>query len=311
MTTHITRILTLLMASALVMASCEPPGAIAPLPSPLEPDDDKIITSSLMRASDSEAAEEKLVAVVGFDGAVEGEGMVRLVNLRNRVVDEYDSTISGSFSAAVLALPDDSYDVVYITADGRESKPVRLTVAAIEQADRDSDTLVEVDDPQVPAGGGGDDNPDEQPNTGEAGGRDSSENQGTPPPLPAFTNMDSDDDEHEPVTEPPADPDDAPPPEEGDGTKTDQETTAGAGVAIATSVQNGVFHFQASAGFTWANAIVIFTNHTRGTAHSTIANESGAINISFGADEGDIIIVFTQHPENEDITGEALTFYAK
>lgn len=105
---------------------CEP-GVIAPLPSPDQPDDGRIITSSLTQSADPDT--DVLVAVVGFEGAVDGAAGVEVSNVRTGRVVSVSASEGGSFSAAAYGRSDDTLEVRQLDAQGRKSEPVSLVVA--------------------------------------------------------------------------------------------------------------------------------------------------------------------------------------
>ncbi len=114
-------------AAVAVLWGCEP-GVIAPLPSPEQPDDDRIITSSLTASEDTET--DTLVAVVGFDGAVSGSQTVELTNRRTGKVLTARTTEAGGFSAAAYGRSLDTLELRAVADDGRKSEAVELVVTA-------------------------------------------------------------------------------------------------------------------------------------------------------------------------------------
>lgn len=111
--------------TAFVVTSCDP-AVIAPLPSPVRPDEDRITTSSLGLTTDTST--DSLVAVVGLPGAVSEAGDVRVTNERTGVENVFLATEVGTFSATVYGRAGDELTLVYIDADSRESEPLELTI---------------------------------------------------------------------------------------------------------------------------------------------------------------------------------------
>jgi hypothetical protein len=124
------------------LAGCEP-GTAAPLPSPLTPDDTRLVVSSLTDKDDTAA--ESPVAVVGLSGAVDGEGTVRVTNTRTEVHDVVNSTSQGTFVSSIQALAGDTLSLVFIV-DESESTPVTLEISSYTPPSKG----VGVPDPEAP-----------------------------------------------------------------------------------------------------------------------------------------------------------------
>lgn len=283
--TAIRLIATLLVA--LMVASCDPT-AIAPLPSPVQPDDDRIVMSSL--TVDEGEPTERLVAVVGFDGAVTGLGDVEFTNTRSGATMTIPSTEVGAFTTAIFALPGDTFDVRFSTEEGLRSDATQLQVAIIMPADGDR--------ANIPAGGSAgepadseDDARPEPPkviwdNNFAAGGdcEDGSE-EDCPGEQPGTSGTGSE-------AQPPSDPD-------SDGK---------AQLAVEWWLADGELHITAEAGFTSPNAIVVAANQTTGGVHTTAADSVGGVDLSFPAQAGDQVLMFTQNPGDASLTSEAIAF---
>ncbi len=136
------------LGATLVVSSCDP-NVIAPLPSPEQPDDDRIITSSLTAVSDTSS--DFLVAVVGFEGAVGKAATVELTNPRTGKVVEVLATASGGFSAAPYGRADDVIEVRQVDAQGARSEPLTLRVAAYEPPKAEATAGAEAGPPSAPA----------------------------------------------------------------------------------------------------------------------------------------------------------------
>ncbi len=294
-------LLTLMALSTCIGLGCDP-NVIAPIPSPIAPDEDKIVTSSLML----EVENEQPVAVVGFDGAVEGTGVVKLFNRRNGIESLVPTTRDGSFATAVSALPRDVFEVSYVDGD-RVSEPVEITIEALDANNKrvsEYEPLVdEVENPPEgtssnPDGEKNEDRDDHAPPVnvgggGTAGAVDCEAGEEEADPCDG-------DGADEPATEPDPAPD----------TPTDEQNNFSGNSAptILTGFKDGLFRLEGTAGSTWPGANLIFANQTTGDAVQVTANEYGAFVVEIEAELGDEIMFFSQNPENPTVTGPAQFF---
>ena len=112
---------------------CEPE-AIAPLPSPVEPDGTRILLSSLTAVETEDNEENRLVSVVGTPGAVNDVGAVEITNVRtNEMVSAVASTL-GTFAGRAYGRPDDGLRLVYVNAEGRRSRATNITISEYSPA---------------------------------------------------------------------------------------------------------------------------------------------------------------------------------
>jgi hypothetical protein len=123
----------LLLISAASLTACEP-DAIAPLPSPVAPDDTRIFTSSL--TIEGTSSEPELIAVVGMNECVAGSGDLRIVHTETDTEHLVATTDTGSFSTTLKARPGDSLTLQYINSDGVESEAVTIAVPSYEPTQR-------------------------------------------------------------------------------------------------------------------------------------------------------------------------------
>jgi len=113
---------------SLMVISCGP-NTIAPLPSPAPvPSPLNILVSSL--TVDENKPKERLVAIVGTSGAVEGLGEVRLSIARKAVSNMIPTTEDGAFCSALMAIPGDVILVSFINTSQEESEPIELVVSS-------------------------------------------------------------------------------------------------------------------------------------------------------------------------------------
>ena len=104
------------------------PQTIAPLPSPFTPPPDG--TNILLSSLTAEEHADRLVAIVGFDKAVAGQGDVKIVNTRTGAGLQYASTKSGTFAAAFEAQAGDALAVSFVR-EGVESESIEVTVPSV------------------------------------------------------------------------------------------------------------------------------------------------------------------------------------
>lgn len=115
-----------------LFCSCGP-NAIAPLPSPENPDGP--ISTSIMLSSltaDDDSPVEAMIALIGIDGAVSGEGHIRITTPRKAGSIIFPSTIEGSFVATLMALASDPIAISFIDSDERESLPIEMHIHTYE-----------------------------------------------------------------------------------------------------------------------------------------------------------------------------------
>lgn len=281
---------------AMAILSCDP-SVIAPLPSPIEPDEDRIVTSSLPMAVESGGEPvERLVAIIGFDGAVEGLGKVRFTKVRTRAEVSYPSSDAGSFTASVVALPGDELDVVYENEDGRESDPIRIVVDQFalpegregtkQTANVDPDTgfatmpcerdeqgecVAEPESPPPSVGTDAGDPTDAEPGTDGDNATGSATNEGE----------DGGDDDGD-----------------SDGVHDELDELSGGAVELQAAgyYSSGEYTFMAPAGFVAADSLMIFANQSSGAVHTTTADSTGGFTITFEAEQGDWILMFAENP---------------
>lgn len=273
--------LLLLMIGAACLA-CEEPGVIAPLPSPIAPDNDKIISSSLTVDPAAEKPQDRPVAVVGLEGAVVEAGQVEITNARTGAVANYDTTDAGSFSAVALGQPGDELELIYVDLDGGRSESTRVTIGVI---------LPQRDDALQGAGEPPEGPPDFSAIPGDENETDVGAGGGTPCPE-GETDCDGYEEgngETDPNT-----------PSAG----TDGDDAGKTTLAATTSLENGELRIMAGPGFTAPGSIVVFANHTSGAAHATTADSAGGLTIIFPAEVGDEIHMIGQNPT----TGETNAF---
>jgi hypothetical protein len=291
-----------LLAAGLAALGCDL-SVIAPLPSPHQPDEEKIVTSSLMLEASDAAPTERLVAVVGFDGAVEGTGTVRFVNRRTAAEATFNAAQGGTFAASLFAIPGDEFDVVYVTEDDRVSEATVLSVRALDVNNK----RVSAGEPLVDIDVDGDGDYDGQAAEPTSDNSTTAENDDeiSAPPLDTAGGFQGSTDPECAGDNPPADCPDRP--SSGGGTE-DPATPESSALQVISSYADGVFHLQGMPGFTSANAVLIFANQNSGGVASTMADDNGAFQISFAADQGDQILLFTQNPVTPEVTGEAQQF---
>lgn len=282
--------LMLVMAS---ISSCDP-NAIAPLPTPVSPDNDRIITSSLTAGEATEdttepqAVPERLVAIVGLPGAVAGDGEVLLVNQRTGLESRVPATGLGTFSAALFAVPSDIYALRYVSPDGAESDAIEVGVT---QFDPGSVT-------QLPSGSGAGFQSDESGSKDGDGtmGDNTDDPDASPPPAPGTSECET------------------PPCEDDASNATDQppvDATGGAErqtLALIWSIEDGALRLQAQPGTLAANSNVIISNSVTGAVQLEAADANGGLNVTVQATPGDVLLIFTQAANDPDATSPAQQF---
>ena len=108
--------------------------AIAPLPSPENPDSP--ISTSILLSSltvDDDSPDEAMVALIGIEGAVGGEGHIRITTPRKDGSIIFPCTEKGSFVATLMALPGDLIAVSFMDSEERESLPIEFHVHSYEK----------------------------------------------------------------------------------------------------------------------------------------------------------------------------------
>ncbi len=112
---------------------CEP-DAIAPLPSPVEPDGTRILLSSLTAVETEDNEENRLVSVVGTPGAVDAMGAVEITNVRTNETVSAVASIVGTFAGRAYGRPDDELRLIYVNAEGRRSRATNITISEYSPA---------------------------------------------------------------------------------------------------------------------------------------------------------------------------------
>jgi hypothetical protein len=135
---------TFLLLGGLMALICScGPNAIAPLPSPENPDSP--IGTSIMLSSltvDDDSPDEAMVALIGIEGAVGGEGHIRITTPRKDGSIIFPCTAKGSFVATLMALPGDLIAVSFMDSEERESLPIEFHVHSYEKpVARDEDRI--------------------------------------------------------------------------------------------------------------------------------------------------------------------------
>ena len=71
---------------------------------------------------------------------------------------------------------------------------------------------------------------------------------------------------------------------------------------------DGTVRLVGGSNFIGANDVLILANETSGGVHSTTADSYGAIDVSFPAEIGDLIVLFSTNPLNSNLTSPAVKF---